>query len=86
MRGETGERKRRKFLTAAPYPIAQARFSPESGSFEAYVTSFPDANGKWLISTDGAVSVRWMPNGQVVLYERGDGTIVNVPFAPRGNK
>lgn len=52
---------------------------------EAYVTSFPEANGKWLISTDGAVTVRWHPNGQAVLYERGDGTIMKVPFVVHGS-
>jgi serine/threonine-protein kinase len=90
-----GEHKPRKFLCASSFPIVQARFSPdgkwvaylspESGSIEAYVTSFPGANGKWQISADGAVTVRWAPNGQALLYERGDGTIVKVPFAAHGN-
>jgi len=84
-----------KFLSASPFPIVQARFSPngkwvaylspESGSIEAYVTSFPEANGKWQISADGAVTVRWILNGQALLYERGDGTILKVPFAAHGN-
>src|SRR5439155_2730768 len=75
-------------------PILQARFSPdskwvaylssESGGVEAYVTSFPEANGKWQISADGAIAVRWIPNGQALLYERGDGTIMKVPFAAHG--
>ena len=89
-----GERKPKLFLSASPFPIIQARFSPdgkwvaylssESGGFETYVTSFPEANGKWQISADGAIAVRWFPNGQAVLYERGDGTIVKVPFAAHG--
>jgi Tol biopolymer transport system component len=89
-----GERKPRKFLSASPFPILQARFSPdgkwvaylssESGGVEAYVTSFPEANGKWQISADGAIAVRWFPNGQALLYERGDGTIVKVPFSAHG--
>jgi len=61
-----------------------AYLSSESGGFEAYVTSFPEANGKWQISADGAVAVRWLPNGQSLLYERGDGTIVKVPFSAHG--
>ena len=90
-----GGHKPMKFLSAAPFPILQARFSPdgkwvaylspESGSIEVYVTSFPEADGKWLISADGAVTVRWALNGKAILYERGDGTIVKVPFAVRGN-
>ena len=89
-----GERKPKLFLSASPFPILQARFSPdgkwvaylssESGGFEAYVNSFPEANGKWQISADGAVAVRWLPNGQSLLYERGDGTIVKVPFSAHG--
>jgi eukaryotic-like serine/threonine-protein kinase len=89
-----GERKPKLFLSASPFPILSPRFSPdskwvaylspESGGFEAYVTSFPEANGKWQISADGAVAVRWFPNGQALSYERGDGTIVKVPFAAHG--
>jgi Tol biopolymer transport system component len=90
-----GEHKPKKFLCESPFPIVQARFSPdgkwvaylspESGSIEAYVTSFPEANGKWQISADGAVTVRWAPSGQAVLYERGDGMILKVPFAAHGH-
>jgi len=29
--------------------------------------------------------VRWALNGQALFYERGDGTIVKVPFAAHGN-
>jgi len=90
-----GERKPKLFLTASPFPILGARFSPdgtwvaylspESGRVEAYVTSFPNASGKWQISSDGAHAVRWSPNGQALLYERMDGNIVKVPFAAHGN-
>jgi hypothetical protein len=59
--------------------------SSESGRVEAYVTSFPDANGKWLISSDGAHAVRWFPNGQALLYEKMDGNIVKVPFLAHGS-
>jgi eukaryotic-like serine/threonine-protein kinase len=91
----TGERKPKLFLTAPPFPIVEGRFSPdgkwvaylsaESGRIEAYVTSFPDANGKWQISADGAHAVRWFPNGQALLYEKMDGNMVKVPFAEHGN-
>ena len=50
----------------------------------AYVTSFPDAKSKWLVSSDGARSVHWFPNGQALLYEKMDGTLVKVPFAAHG--
>jgi eukaryotic-like serine/threonine-protein kinase len=89
-----GERKPRLFLQSSFMPALAAHFSPdskwvaylstESGAIEAYVTSFPDANGKWLVSSNGARSVRWFPNGQALLYERMDGTLVKVPFAAHG--
>jgi len=89
-----GERKPRLFLSASPLPILKARFSPddkwvaylssESGSVEAYVTSFPEANGKWQISSDTAITVRWLPHGGALLYEKTDGTVMKVPFAARG--
>jgi len=82
------------FLSASPYTITKGQFSPdgkwvaylsnETTRFEAYVTSFPDANGKWQISADGADSVRWFPKGQALLYHRTDGTIVRVPFLAHG--
>jgi Tol biopolymer transport system component len=90
----TGERKPRLFLQSSFTVALGAHFSPdskwvaylstESGAIEAYVTGFPDANGKWLISNEGARSVRWFPNGQALLYEKMDGTLVKVPFVPHG--
>ena len=89
-----GERKPRLFLQSSFLPALGAHFSPdskwvaylstESGAIEAYVTSFPDANGKWLVSNGGARSVRWFPNGHALLYERMDGTLVKVQFAAHG--
>ena len=86
----SGDGKPHLFLSVAPYTITQGRFSPdgkwlaylsnETTRFEAYVTSFPGANGKWQISADGADSVRWLRNGQALLYRRTDGTIIRVPF------
>jgi len=89
-----GERKPRLFLSATPFPIMQARFSPdgkwvaylspENGSFQAYVTTFPEANGKWQVAAETAVSVRWFPDGKALLYEKTDGTIMKAPFVARG--
>lgn len=89
-----GERKPKPFLQTAFLPPLGTHFSPdskwvaylssESGSIEAYVTHFPDASGKWQISVDGAHAVRWFPNGQALLYERTDGTLVKVPFSVHG--
>jgi Tol biopolymer transport system component len=90
-----GERKPRLFLSASRFlaPLG-AHFSPdgtwvaylstESGTIEAYVASFPDAIGKLQISSDGARSVHWFPDGQALLYEKMDGTLVRIPFTMHG--
>jgi hypothetical protein len=53
-----------------------ARFSPEatprwvafSSRYEIYVTSFPDARGKWQISTSGGQCPAWSPDGNEIYY------------------
>jgi Tol biopolymer transport system component len=90
----TAERKPRPFLSSRFLTPFAAHFSPdgkwvaylstETGTIEAYVTAFPDAIGKWQISTDGARKVDWFPSGRALLYEKMDGTLVKVPFAMHG--
>ena len=38
--------------------------SNETGKFEIYVTSFPEARGKWLVSTGGGEQPRWRGDGR----------------------
>jgi eukaryotic-like serine/threonine-protein kinase len=38
--------------------------SNESGNWEIYVTSFPDAAGKWQVSRGGGTEPRWRGDGQ----------------------
>ena len=55
----------------------QGQFSPdarwlayasnESGRFEIYVRPFPEAGGKWQVSTGGGTQPRWGRNGQELL-------------------
>jgi hypothetical protein len=54
--------------------------SDESGQYEVYVQSFPDAKDVWTISTGGGSQPRWSPNGRELLYLRRDGTLMSVPI------
>jgi eukaryotic-like serine/threonine-protein kinase len=46
--------------------------SNESGSDEVYVQPYPGPGGKWQISTDGGMDVRWTANGRELTYRNGD--------------
>ena len=57
-----------------------ARFSPngdyvayvsnESGTYEVYVTDFPEAERKWKVSEDGGAQVRWSRDGKELYYRK----------------
>jgi eukaryotic-like serine/threonine-protein kinase len=42
--------------------------SNESGRWEVYVTSFPDARGKWQVSTNGGELPRWRGDGKEIYF------------------
>ena len=46
--------------------------SNESGRPEVYVQPYPGPGGKWQISTDGGMDVRWSANGRELTYRNGD--------------
>ena len=46
--------------------------SNESGRLEIYVRTFPEAGGKWQISTSGGQVPQWRGDGREIFY-RGDG-------------
>ncbi len=50
----------------------------ESGSYQIYVRSFPEKEGKWQISTDVAEEPRWSPDGKI-LYYRKSSQVMAVP-------
>jgi Tol biopolymer transport system component len=68
----------------------QGQFSPdgrwlafvsnESGQFEVYVRPFPDAGGKWQVSTGGGTQPRWGRNGQEILYVAPDARLMAAPI------
>jgi len=75
--------------------VRNAQFSPdgkwvayvstESGKWEVYVTSFPDARGKWQISTGGGTQPRWRGDGKELFYLASDAKIMSVPIAGGAN-
>jgi serine/threonine protein kinase len=86
----SGEGEPREFL-ATPYQEDGGVVSPdgrwiayastESGTYEIYVTSFPEAGRKWQISTDGGDFPRWRGDGQELFYMAGE-TIYSARVTP----
>jgi Tol biopolymer transport system component len=77
-----------QFLKAVS-TLKTARFSPdgkwvayssnESGKWEIYVTTFPDAHGKWQVSTAGGNQPRWRGDGKELFYLSPDDKLMAVP-------
>ena len=53
--------------------------SNETGKWEIYVTSFPDARGKWQVSTGGGEQPRWRRDGKELFYLSSDGKMMAAP-------
>jgi len=59
----------------------------DSGRMEVYITSFPEASGKWQISTNGAVNARWRSDGKEVLFiSQDDGRVFAVDIRVAGGQ
>jgi len=77
-----------QFLKTAS-TLKNGRFSPdgrwvayssnENGRWEIYVTSFPEAHGKWQVSNAGGDQARWRADGKELFYLSGDSKIMAVP-------
>ena len=52
----------------------------ESGLFEVYVSAFPITGPRIPVSSGGAGSARWGPDGQELFYLANDGKIMVVPI------
>ena len=71
-----------------------AQFSPdgrwvayptnESGRFEVVVQPFPDAGGKWQVSTDGGAAPRWRADGNELYFLAPNATMMAVPVTAAG--
>ena len=56
--------------------------SNETGKWEIYVTSFPEAHGKWQISTSGGEQPRWRADGKELFYLSSDGRMMATNVEP----
>jgi Tol biopolymer transport system component len=73
----SGDKKPFPFLES-PANEVEGQFSPdgrwisytstESGRNEVYVRSFPDAGGRWQVSTGGGGQSSWRPDGKEIFY------------------
>ena len=81
----TGDSKPFSFLNAS-YANSGGQLSPdgrwlayvsnESGRPEIYVTPFPQAKGKWQVSSTGATTPRWRRDGRELFFCRTDGILM----------
>ena len=79
----------------APSTLKNGRFSPdgkwvayasnESGRWEIYVTSFPEAHGKWQVSNAGGDQPKWRSDGKELFYLTPDSKIMAVPVTTGAN-
>jgi Tol biopolymer transport system component len=82
-----GERKPVAVLEST-FDEVQGQFSPdgrwlayasnESGRYEIYVRTFPEASGKWLVSPAGGMQPRWRRDGRELFYIAPDTRLMAV--------
>lgn len=58
--------------------------SNESGDWQVYVTTFPDANGKWQVSRSGGREPRWREDGKEIFYVGPKDMVTAVPVSNDG--
>jgi serine/threonine protein kinase/Tol biopolymer transport system component len=58
--------------------------SVESGIPQIYVVPFPGPGGKWQVSTDGGVDVRWSKSGHELFYTNSS-ALIAVPYSVEKN-
>lgn len=88
------ELKASEFLKASS-TLKTGRFSPdgrwvayasnESGRWEIYVTSFPEAHGKWQVSNAGGNQPRWRGDGKELFYLSTNSRIMAIPVKTGAN-
>ena len=79
-----------KPLLQEKWTARSAQFSPdgrwiayaanETGNMEIYVSSFPNSNGKWQVSTAGGQEPRWRGDGKELFYLSAEGKMMAVPI------
>ena len=58
--------------------------SNESGDWEIYATTFPDAQGKWQVSRGSGTEPRWRGDGKEIFYLGPKGMLMAVPVNTGG--
>jgi eukaryotic-like serine/threonine-protein kinase len=91
---DVADQKATEFLKAAS-TLRVGRFSPdgkwvayasnESGKWEIYVTSFPEAHGKWQVSNAGGTQPRWRGDGKELFYLSSDDKLMSVAVKTGAN-
>jgi Tol biopolymer transport system component len=79
-----------RIFLKAPAVLKNAQFSPdgkwvayasnETGKWEIYVTSFPEARGKWQVSVGGGEQPRWRGDGKELFYISSVGKMMATPL------
>jgi hypothetical protein len=59
--------------------------SDESGKDEVYVESFPPAQSKWQVSTEGGAMPQWRSDGRELFYISAAGVLMSVSFNARAS-
>jgi Tol biopolymer transport system component len=85
----------KEFLKGGSSALKDAHFSPdgkwvayssnESGKWEVYVTSFPEAKGRWQISSGGGEQPRWRGDGRELYFLSLDGKMMATPATTGSN-
>ena len=60
--------------------------SDESGQLEIYLTTFPDARGKWRVSANGGAYPVWSGNGKELFYTNLTDDLFACPVTPKGSE
>jgi eukaryotic-like serine/threonine-protein kinase len=86
--------KKSTLFLKAPATLKNAQFSPdgkwvayasnESGRWEVYVTSFPEAKGKWQVSSGGGEQPRWRADEKELFYFSTEAKIMALPVRTTG--
>jgi Tol biopolymer transport system component len=91
----TAKERKRIVVADTPFEESLAQFSPdghwvayhtnESNRYEIVVQPFPEATGKWQVSTNGGVAPRWRADGRELYFISPDGKLMAAPVTTRGS-
>jgi len=79
----------------ARWTVRNAQFSPdgrwvayatnETGTWEVFVSPFPNANSKWKVSRSGGEQPKWRRDGKELFYFSGEGKMMSVSVKTGSN-